>query len=47
MRKEGKPPSQGTMHKKNQKNENEQKTVAKQLCSSLHEDLVTVQVCAR
>ena len=42
----GKPPSQGTMHKKKQKNEKEQKTIAKQLCPSLHEDLTTVQVCA-
>jgi hypothetical protein len=42
----GKPPPQSTMHKKKQKNEKEQKAVAKQLCPSLHEDLATVQVCA-
>ena len=36
-------PPQITIHKKNEK---EQKEVSKQLCSSLHEDLTTVQVCA-
>jgi hypothetical protein len=41
----GKTPPQSTMHKK--KNEKEQKAVAKQLCPSLHEDLTTMQVCAR
>ena len=51
MRKEGKPhgnkpPTQITMHKiKNVKEE--KKTVAKQPCPSLQEDLATVQICAR
>ena len=40
----GKTLPQITMHKKNEK---EQKAVAKQLCPSLHEDLTTMQVCAR
>jgi hypothetical protein len=40
----GKPLPQITMHKKNEK---EQKTVAKQPCPSLQEDLTTVQVCDR
>jgi hypothetical protein len=48
MRKKGKPhgktPPQITMHKNN-KNEKEQKEVAKQLCPSLQEDLANVQVC--
>jgi hypothetical protein len=49
MRKEGKPhgnkpPPQITMHKI--KNEKEQKTIAKQPCHSLQEDLTTVQVCS-
>jgi hypothetical protein len=49
MRKEGKPhgnktPPQTTMHKI--KNDKEQKTVSKQPCPSLQEDLTTVQVCA-
>ena len=38
------PPPQITMHKI--KNEKEQNAVAKQPCSSLQEDLATVQVCA-
>jgi hypothetical protein len=42
----GKIPPQITIHKKN-KNEKEQKAVAKQLCPSLQEELATVQVCAR
>jgi hypothetical protein len=37
-------PPQIKMHKKNEK---EQKTIAKQPCPSLQEDLATVQVCAR
>jgi hypothetical protein len=37
------PPPQSTMYKKNEK---EQKSIAKQLCLSLQEDLATVQVCA-
>ena len=49
MRKEGKTHGnkttpQITMHKI--KNEKEQKTVVKQPCPSLQEDLTTVQVCA-
>ena len=49
MRKEGKyhgnkTPPQITMYKI--KNNNEQKTVVKQPCPSLQEDLTTVQVCA-
>jgi hypothetical protein len=43
----GKNPPQGTMYVKKNKNEKEQKTVAKQPCPSLQEDLATVQVCAR
>ena len=38
------PPPQITMHKK--KYEKKQKTVVKQSCPSLQEDLATVQVCA-
>jgi hypothetical protein len=37
----GKTPPQGTLHKKKQKNEKEQKTIAKELCPSLHENLAT------
>jgi hypothetical protein len=49
MRKDGNPhgktPPEGTIHKKKQKNEKEQKSIAKKLCPSLHENLATVQVC--
>jgi hypothetical protein len=41
------PPPQGTMYIKIDENEKEQKTVAKQPCPSLQEDLATVQVYAR
>jgi hypothetical protein len=51
MRKEGKPHGKNPPPKlqciKKKKNEKEQKTVAKQPCPSLQEDLATVQVCAR
>jgi hypothetical protein len=53
MRKEGKPhgkkspPPPLKLQCIKKKNEKEQKTVAKQPCPSLQEDLATVQVCAR